>query len=308
MKRTYAVAIACILLAILLMVYGFASPQTNGNTAKPVYALVLPEDIGTTVLQLRQGAQTAAAEQEVELRLFIAEQSSAAGPQLSSFLQSIEALKVDAMILGECEGAILDEAARIAGAQGIPLVTLWDHQSDASTLVVASNDGAQGRLLWEAYLDAGEAAASVHVFTDTGARSAARLAGFVAAAGGGKAVVHEVASGTDVKALADSLPPQSAVFALTAELTQALAQAGQGRFSLWGMDTGDTRLSLLQNGWVRGLLMEMPYAQGYQAVSAAAAQAGNTLQDALMESPSRVVTKETMYDSENVKLVFPLLQ
>lgn len=307
MKRTYIVAIACILLAIVLMVYGFASPSTNGRTARPVYALLLPEDIGTTVLQLRQGAQTAAAEQEAELRLFIAEQSSPAGPQLLSFLAAVEMLGVDAIILGECEKDVLEEAARIARAQSIPLVALWDHQSDAEAITVASNDGAQGRLLWEAYFDAGGAAAPMHVFTDAAARSAARLSGFEAASGGG-ATVHQLANVTDVTALAASLPPQSVVFALTPELTQALAEAGRGQFSLWGMDTGDSRVPLLENGWVSGLLMEMPYAQGHQAISAATAHAGKAAQNAFIESPSRVVTKDTMYDSENVKLVFPLLQ
>lgn len=305
MKSTYAIVTVCALLTVVLMVFGFSTPTANESSSKPVYALVLPEDIGTGVLQLRQGAQTAATEAGVELKTYIAEQSSAIEPQLTAFLATVGQLEVDGIILGECPAAILEEAERIALSKEIPLILLWNQDSLAA-ITVAGDDEAQGRLLAEACLEQGLPISAAYAFLDGSARSAARLQGLMATLGQ-ELTVYQNLSQEEMTAMAGTIAEGSAAFALTAEATRALAEAGHGRFALWGMDPGDSRVTTLEEGWAEGLLMEMPYAQGYLAVTAAS-KTKEARPETHVTAPSRVVTKDTMYLSENVKLVFPLLQ
>jgi hypothetical protein len=117
----------------------------------------------------------------------------------------------------------------------------------------------------------------------------------------------------DARAAPAAMPPLNArLVVLTPAWTRALDAVEMLRGAgpsppLWGMDPGDGRVALLQSRG-GGLLMEMPYARGYLAVKTAYAWVAEQNPPRAVWAPSRVVTPDTMYRTENIKLMFPLLQ
>ena len=102
-------------------------------------------------------------------------------------------------------------------------------------------------------------------------------------------------------------PPGTRPLALTPEWGAALA-ARRGVPAIWTVDPGGDQVALLQSGQVAGVLMDMPFALGYLAVSTAYELAAGREAPRAVFAPSRVVTPETVYLAENIKVMFPLLQ
>lgn len=302
MRKTVIVFVLCVLSVAGIMLWGFRDPEASAVARTPRYALILSEDRGTQVLQLKQGAQYAAGALGAELTVYTAGLDETEG---SVWLESLEALAsapLDGLILTPCGEAAAGRAARLCKDRDIPLVVLWEPLPGQEDLpLVRTDDREQGRLLAEA---AGAPKQAV-AFVTGDARALLRLEGLQAILGPALSV-RQADPDQPLSALLDGLAEGCQVFLLTGELTaQARALQGSGA-AVWGVDPGEDRVSLLTEGAVRGLVMEMPYAQGYLAVQALQAGSGQRAQAAALISPSRVVTPETMFRSENVKLVFPL--
>lgn len=307
MKRTYWIFGTCVLLALGLMVWGlWPAAEPVAETPKR-YALLLADDRGTSVLQFKQGAQTAVETLGAELAVYSAEQGLPLAEQLLDVLRELETREVDGLMLQPCPEEVLDAARHLASEKKIPLVYLWAEEPRADFCVL-SDYVQQGRMLGEAFLAANESTAPyVAAFLQNTLAGQALLAGLEEALPYPVAVFAAEETGALFAQLA-GLPAETVVFTLGAEVSARFARASQHSFAMWGVDPGEDRVRLLEREYLQGIVQDMPYAQGFLAVEAMHGARINGGGMEVIHSPSAIVTKETMYQAENVKTMFPLLQ
>ncbi len=287
MNKTWIICILCLILAGLLMAWGLGG-QTETEKSGARYVALIADDLGTEVLQFKQGAQAASDELGADIRFLTAREPGDEG--LLQLAREAEALNPDGLILpGGAQGAL-----GYAEEAQIPVVCLFD-EGDAPS--ISTDWLSLGRQMGQAAKDGG--ATGFCAFYGGGERELLLLAGLREALPG---LITARCDASEMPGLIEELPEGCAAFALNPGLTLAAAQAPHGATPLYGVDPGEARVALLRGGDAEGLALEMPYAQGYLAVMAL--RPGGKPQPA----PARVVTRETMYDSENVKLMFPLLQ
>jgi len=297
MKKPYIVAILCTLFSAALLAWGFRAPDAGGDKAVvPAFAVALTEDKGTAVMQFKQGAQTAAKELGILLNIYTTEQNTPADTQLQTWIAGLDA--AGAVILPRCDAKTIGQASELAGLMRVPLV-LAGQESAAAAVCLLYDPLDQGGALGGAMREEG---GRIAVYTDAGAAAAARMTG--ALEWTGEPVYSYVGDPDDHgwKMPEDGV----SALALTPEWGRALAE--RGARPIWTVDPGDDRVSLLQGGRIAGVLMEMPYTMGYLAVTTAYELATGKEVPRVVFAPCRVVTPETMYLSENIKLMFPLLQ
>ncbi len=285
-----------------LMIWGIGDQSGEAVGDKKRFALILAEDRDTGALQFKQGAQTAADAANAALLTYTAEPGTPVAPQILSMLALIHQERVNGLILPPCDPEVLEAARAFAKASDIPLVCLWELRSEATACIV-NDPQADGRLL---AMSAGDQGATSVVFMTGDGREEAMLLGIQEALG--SVTVYRNKTPAQLHKAFDDLGERDRVFVLNPALVRLLSAYGLGRVPLYGVDPGESRVSILEEDAASGLLMEMPYAQGYMAVNALLASKGFGGTPFRSVSPSRVVTRETMYLAENVKLVFPLLQ
>lgn len=303
MRKTLIVSILCITLCVVLMAWGLRAEPETQETPVPVYILVLTEDKGTDIMQLKQGAQTAADEINARLQILTLEQDGEAGPQLTALLDGLTT-ELDGFILPSDNTQTITKTGELS----IPWVSLWAETPLAGAWII-SDYVEMGRLMAQAHLAMADiqANSAVAVFMSGTDREEAILEGLRAELKGDISI-YQGDSVSEMARNLQTLPADTCVFTLRGDITEALASASGGRFAVWGVDPGENRVSLLEDGLVLGLAMEMPYAQGYLALTKLHEVAKDGRTPGQVYSPCRVVTRETMYLPENVKLVFPLLQ
>lgn len=299
MRKPYLVAGLCLLLTVALLAWGFQGQDIAESPLSARYAMVLTEDKGTAVMQFKQGAMTAAEELGIALSVYTTDQGSPADEQIKGWLAQLDAQAVQALILPPCQQETFALASELAKKKRAPLVVVGQEEKTVAASVLFDPVG-QGRALGEA-LRAKDPSRQVAVFLDDSAQAQARLDGLREAA---QEIGYLFTGRPDDTGWA--IPPDMPVVALTPEWSRALSE--EGARSLWAVDPGDDRVALLQRGKMEGILMDMPYALGYLAVVTAYEQAGGGEAPRAVHAPSRMVTPETMYLSENIKLMFPLLQ
>jgi len=297
MKKPFVVAILCLILSAALLVWGFQGPDAGGVPPASPFAMALTEDKGTAVMQFKQGAQTAADELGIALHMYTTEQNAPADAQLQAWLNGLDG--AGAIILPACGPETVERAAALAGRARVPLVLVGQEHA-AATACVFFGPADQGRALGRAMREAG--AERVAVYADAGAAAQARIAGVQEAVGelAYQYVGDPADSGWET-------PPGAEALALTPEWGAALV-GWRGVPAIWTVDPGGDQVALLQSGQVAGVLMDMPFALGYLAVSTAYELAAGKEVPRAVFAPSRVVTPETMYIAENIKVMFPLLQ
>lgn len=291
MKKIVILVIVCVVASAGLMVWGFHENQSTRTEAPPHYALLTTLDRGTVVMQLKQGAQTAAEATGAELSILTTEEGDSQDAQLVAMVARLAESGVDGIILPPCGEEAFAQIRKITQERNIPLLCLWMDEAEADAFIV-TDYYAQGVLLAES---AGQADA---VLAGEDMQSQLRVEGIRSVLGENIPVYQDVAS-------FDALPEGSILLVTDAGLTDSAATLS---LHMWGIDPGDTRVDLLESGAADGLVMELPYAQGYQAVDMLHALHRREDVPHYLYTESRMITAETMYDSENVKLVFPLLQ
>lgn len=300
MKRTLLLVALCVLASAMLMIWGFSQQPEQVAQAAPVLVMLFTEDKGTDVLQLKQGAQAAAAELDASLLVYTTEQSKPETEQLLGFLSNAAGQeRLVGLICPPVAEEVLEAAHVLAEERGVSLVVLAEDSpwADACILTDAREKGAQ--------FAAALTQAPVVLMEGTEAELTC-LAGLEEALGQPCEVYR--GSPERLRAVFASLPEDAEVCILSPALVDALPGWPVERRTVYGMSPGETRVALLEQRIVRGLVMEMPYAQGYLAAQAAARSPGQQNGQRLVYAPTRLVLREEMYDAENVKLVFPLLQ
>ena len=297
MKRPFVISFLCLLGAFALLVWGFAPQPMQQATDEKRYVLLMESDTGTFVMQLRKGMQEAAALQ---------------GAQLAVQIVQPEQMEVQAAALAEdAPAAVLllltdpqPMMDRLADAK-IPAIVVG--QLLPGYACVASDDEKAGAELTARALALAEPTGVLWLSDESDARANARVQGAQKAFANQEFSVLPWQEGMAVPT------EYSVVIASSSRVTRALADAkaegilsGAGR--VLGVDTGDSRVRDLERGWVSVMAMDSPYAMGYLAVEKCHLLADNPQAEGSHACEVTLIDSENMYGSENVKMVFPLLQ
>lgn len=187
----------------------------------------------------------------------------------------------------------------------------WTAENIDGALVLCGNDAAR-RAVLSRLAQAG--VPCVVVASEDGeyrvVEDAAANAAALRARAGADGFSHplEIGEGT---ALPSALSPYDCVLAFSASAARACAArnaAGEEKWPLYCVDTGEDRAEWIESGAARAMTMPAPYAMGYIAARNALGLAAGGKAEARAAVPARLVTLETLYAPENVKSAFPLLQ
>lgn len=281
MKKSLIFSAALIVCALVLLLFGFdafipLAPLPAGPTV-----LVVQDDTGAFLMQVKQGAQKAAAQVGSELSL---ETVTAASVEQAAAKWADKGAEAALLLMeDEALAAWTYESFTAAGIPTVPIST-----EETRLPGIGADERQAGALLGAFARDYGR----VYVFGD----APLRLEGV-------SGVLKKNVLVTD-----GTLPaPQedACVLALTGEETLRLAGLkATGGFSapVAGLDPGEERVRLMEEGFVSALVCRTPYAMGYAAASAIYEK-----QEPQRALPYRIVYRSDMYSAENVKLMFPLL-
>ncbi len=310
--KKYALLIAlCAVAAALVIVWGVSDPTPDNGAAPEKIALVLTEDTGTYIMKLKSGAQDAATGRGAELSVFVAR---------DALPQQVISGGYWAVILTADTGIPLD-AARTAlggtrlvliGGEGGDCAVLSDPFSEGRGAVAALAVPAGGTVVLLA--DGGDWADSDGLADGNGAanssalpdvNSAGRLSGALDALASMDCNTVTLPANDAAWAQIASLSPAALIAvsdtATTAAIGAKLSGLLDASLPLSGFAGGDAIAEPLETGLADALTAPVPYAMGYQAVSAAFTGKGALI-------PGRAITLETLFDSENASIAFPLLQ
>lgn len=281
MKRTLMVSGALVLAALLVMIIGFNVRDTGEEPARMQVLLMVEDDTGAFMLQLRLGAQKALGEMGCELSSEVVglEDLGSAGDEWPGREFSGALVYIEDTLLRQTALEMLDN-------RGIPVVVIgsWDGLHTA----VCQDEVQLGALAAELAGDCGA------VWMTGGSAEARRAA---ADALGNRLAARDGFDVMDEENCVVVLDGQTAL-----ELCESKRSSGW-KCAVVAVDPGETRAEQLEQGVVQTMLLASPYATGYRA----AAEALWERSPQLYCMPYFSVNGENMYDAENVKLVFPLL-
>jgi ABC-type sugar transport system substrate-binding protein len=281
MKKSLVFSAVLVICALLVMFFGFDAASKNPPEDAGPMVLMVSNDTGAFLLQLRQGAQQAATEAGSTLSLEIITPET-----LPDAAAKWAGRGAEAALLLLADDALLRQAQAELAAQSIPAVVIAQQGETAPG--IAGDAYQSGRLLGEFAM----AYDTIYLAGDDPQRRQGALDMLAQ-----KTVITD-----------GSLPPpggNACVLALTeAETLRLAALKSEGKLSvaLAGVDPGEERVALMEQGLTEALVCPSPYAMGYAAVNAALSH-----REDVTLVPWRLVLREDMYAAENVKLMFPLL-
>lgn len=293
MKRIAMLSLLFIMLGLGVMLWGYSDPPPPAPARVAPQALLLVEsDTGSYLMQLRLGLQESLQARGVTLRVERAADMDLSAPDAFA--------GADILYLHAADPAAL--LARLP--QGRPPTVVLGHalRGEICVLPDLENGGWQAGLRVLLQRPAGSI---LIVGDENDPAQALRLQGAQRGLGRQQAQVMTLA-----QAEAADWPRLGAVLALSGEDTRTLAEWKQaGRMPeglpLFGFDAEDSRVTLLEGRLLQGVVAENAYALGYLAGELQPQL--RTLRPSLHLAPVRLVTLDSLYDAENVKLMFPLL-
>ena len=296
MKRPLTVSLLCLLGALALLFWGFNPSGSSQPPPERRYVLLIESDTGTFLMQLRKGMQEAVALQGARLTVEIV----AGDPAVQA--REVAAVSPTAVLLLLTRPALMLEAL---AEVDIPAVVIG--QTIRGQVCVISDDEDGGAAYVYRALEMAEAEQILLLTDEEDPRAVARSFGALAKASPKK--IQTMSWSPEME-----IPSGYSVFlAASTRVTQWLAMAkAEGRLAaesaVLGVDTGDSRVQDLEQGYAEALLMDNPYAMGFLAIEKAQMLAESQLIPSLHFYPSPLIDLGNMHLIENVKLVFPLLQ
>ena len=294
MKRVLMLSGICILLAVGLMLWGFAEPAPIRRALAPHALLLVDDDTGSFLMQLRKGLQEAVG--ELEGRLSLETVASLPQGQLDTapytavylwmadplpYAQALREQAVPVIVLGQALRGeyclVFDEAQ---GVRQLGLLAQRQRRPGSAALVADSADPAQAVRLASAQALMGDAP---YLLQSPDALDPAPLR---------EAAYVLALSGRAVDRLAE--------LKLAGLLPEGLP--------IFGVEAEENRVRYMEAGLLQGVAVTSPYAMGYAAGDALRLIAINDFKPALRQLGMQLVTAETMYDAQHVKEIFPLLQ
>jgi hypothetical protein len=296
-KRVMTLSVVCLLACAGLLIWGFANStaqQPQGDI--PEVLLLVADDTGSFPMQLKKGLQEAV--QSLGGRLSV-ETLAAVPPNAPD-----EAfLPYDAVYLLTADPkALLDRLSGLA----IPAILLNEEIRGENGVIFGEEEGA----LQLGLMALGQKySGSLHILVDQDdPRQSLRLKGLMTAFEGHEMLLHAPGS-VQPKQLQNAV----CIFALSGRMMeQAAAWKAAGvlplNLPLYGFEGEDSRVRLMEEGLVQAVAVSSPYAMGYTAGNMLRLMQNGELKPSVSLVSLRLVTPETLYDADNVKEMFPLLQ
>ena len=296
MRKPFVLSLLCVLGALALFFWGFNPQSPPPPSVEGRYILLIDNDTGTFLMQLRKGMQEAAAMQGARLTVSIA----AADPAAQAAELSAAAPTAVLLLLS-------DPLPMLTALEAGDVPALVIHQALRGYVCVVSDDQKSSEALVRYALTLASANQILLLTDEQDPRADERM-------NGATELVQR--SGIQTLPWSDGMIfPKDfrTIVALSSRATLALAEAKSSGFlspscQVLGIDPGDARVQVLEKGWSSALAMDNPYAMGYVAIEKAQQLAEDALPPSLHLCDATIIHTDNMYLSENVKLVFPLLQ
>lgn len=289
MKKPFFFTGLCLVATILLLIWGFGRTPQITPTPQKNYALIIDDDTGSFLMQLRKGIGAAAAEYDAQVTLL----SNDAG-------QPLDAYAAIMLYLADPVTWIEQHAGQVSA----PIVVIGKRVDGYSS--VSTDDATTAYELLDSALRASSSETMAVLCDSEDARSAARGEAAVRWANRRGIALIDYAPGLP------SMPEQlEIVVAMSSRATSALSELiRNGGFSgcVYGMDTGNNRARDIESGEVPVMLLEKPYAMGYLSMQKAADSIREEAKVEAITVSVLLADASNMYLPENVKQVFPLLQ
>ena len=297
-------------LSVLFWLLAFAPSGKHRRPALLEMSVILRDGDGT-VSAMRKGMEQAAMDLNVELRFLTPSEDNGAAEQ-AQLLQR-EAEDAEAIVLIPADRKTLGDAVS-AAAEKTTLVTVeTDMSAWGAAASVSMDHRALGEALGAAALNGVPAGETVLLLDslpgDNGVRESLDAARAVLEEAGRQ--VRIGAWGADSASLDDAAGAErpSAVIAFEASALADMAELARGEKHfplLYGCGSTPAIAAALERGRVTAIAAVNAYSAGYLAVEATAALARHERWTDVPSVAFSVVRKETMYDSDNQKLLFPV--
>lgn len=309
-KIMFQLVLPLIGLSVLFWLLAFAPSGKHRRPTLLEMSVILRDGDGT-VSAMRKGMEQAAMDLNVELRFLTPSEDNGAAEQ-AQLLQR-EAEDAEAIVLIPADRETLGDAVS-AAAEKTTLVTVeTDMSAWGAAASVSMDHRALGEALGAAALNGVPAGETVLLLDslpgDNGVRESLDAARAVLEEAGRQ--VRIAAWGADSASLDDVAGAErpSAVIAFEASALADMAELARGekRFPLlYGCGSTPAIAAALEKGRVTAIAAVNAYSAGYLAVEATAALARHERWTDVPSVAFSVVRKETMYDSDNQKLLFPV--
>ena len=297
-------------LSVLFWLLAFAPGEKHHQPPLLELSVILRDGDGA-VSTMRKGMEQAAMDLNVELRFLTPSEDNDAAEQ-AQLLQR-EAEDAEAIVLIPADRETLGDAVS-AAAEKTTLVTVeTDMSAWGAAASVSMDHRALGEALGAAALNGVPAGETVLLLDslpgDNGVRESLNAARAVLEEAGRQ--VRIGAWDADSASLDDAAGAErpSAVIAFEASALADMAELARGekRFPLlYGCGSTPAIAAALEKGRVTAIAAVNTYSAGYLAVEATTALARHERWTDVPSVAFSVVRKETMYDSDNQKLLFPV--
>ncbi len=289
MKRQLLLSVVCVAAALLVLLWGFGQGAPAVPPPPEAYWLVIEDDTGTFLMQLRKGMRQAVDEQDARLEV-AGEEGLDGAETVTAALLLMEEPERWLKRHGEEAGfPLLVIGREIAG---YPCVTTDDEKAAVRLAERAKSMAAGGR--------------TALILDDEDDRAALRSQAARTWAG-----EHEVAVlsyGEDGLRLPEGCRAVAAMGRRSTSALAGLKRTGAYTGAVLGVDTGDSRVADLESGAVDVMALDNPYAMGYLALAEAKQASAGDVSPKTIRVEALLADRENMYLPENVKQVFPLLQ
>lgn len=307
MKRPLIICALCLAASLAVMVFGFHTAPAAAPAQTRTFTLLTQEDTGSFLLQLRYGAQTAAADAGDLLVTATLNRDDPAAQ-----VKGLASDGVAAVLLYGSDDTLAAQVTAACEAERLPLVLL---DRDSETAPCVATDETQAGALAARQAKLTHAPELLFAYDGTPA-AAKRLRGAADALGLPVSALHGwMCDGADAPLPEDAaaLARRGAcVVALTGDATLAAVRLKTGGTlgagnPIIGADPGESRAALLESGAAVALVLPAPYTIGYRGYRLAESLLGGGDSASVTVVPA-LITLDNLYSPQNVKIAFPLMQ
>ncbi len=298
-------------LSILFWLLAFAPGEKHHQPPLLELSVILRDGDGA-VSTMRKGMEQAAQDLNVELRFLIpAEDNSAA--QQAQLLEREVAGAASAVLLIPADREALGDAVSAAAGKTTLVTVETDMTAWGAAASITMDHQELGAALGAAALNGVPEGGTVLLLDslpgDNGIRERMEAAKAVLERGGRQARVYKW--DPDTTSLPDILRIERprAIIAFEAAALADVAELSRGEDAfplLYGCGSTASIAAALEKGRVTAITAVNVFSAGYLAVEAAAALARHEDWTAAVPVAFSIVRQETMYDSDNQKLLFPV--
>jgi ribose transport system substrate-binding protein len=318
-----------ILSALFLIIYTNRNPLETADVKLPhVEVVIKSSDYENFPFWdvVRQGVETAAEDFQVTVFIQGPPSETQIDLQIEMIRKALER-RPQAIVAAAADFKRLAPIAGEIQQEGIPLITIDSFiDSDIPVSRIGTDNHAAGYKAGEALQDflppeeassAGAQIAIISYLRDTSSQIDREegvrdfLFGKLTAAGTWYCNADIAVAEEQVRQILLELPEVTGFVALNEQATvgaaRAIEAAGRGgSVTLIGFDNSPPIIQFLENGVIQAIIVQKPFNMGYLGIKSAVDTINGTAVDAVIDTGSVCITRDTMYTSENQKLLFPV--